>query len=438
MTSVWQWAVDVVAECFVMRSTVRDVIGGFGRLRGQPVAVRAAVVRMASDVMAARRRLVHALWNGEVPPDLTSAATGMALVLARAVELGQLGPPAAAHAFAVAHYRELDFAPLADADARIAAIGDPQQRFAVRHSLPDWAAARLLQQYGDTADALATALQAPPPRTLRANTLRGTREDLQAALAREGVVARPTPFAPHGLVVEGDADLFATAAFGSGAFEQQDEASQLAALVVLPPPGGRVLDLCAGSGGKTLALAAALQNRGEILATDVHTGRLAELRTRARRAGAGNVRAVAIDDGGPDAVVRTFAARADRILVDAPCSGVGSWRRRPEARWSVTASDLDPIVASQERLLDLAAALLQPGARLVYATCSLLATENELVVQRLLARRPELETVRIVEILGGALARPIADATGTFLSLRPDVHGTDGFFAAVLRPRRRK
>jgi 16S rRNA (cytosine967-C5)-methyltransferase len=134
--------------------------------------------------------------------------------------------------------------------------------------------------------------------------------------------------------------------------------------------------------------------------------------------------------------VAAFAGHADRILVDAPCSGTGSWRRRPEARWALAADGLEALVATQDRLLAQAASWLRPGARLVYATCSLLRQENEARVDALLAADPGLERVRLVEILGGVAARPIADATGTNLSLRPDRHGTDGFFAAVLRRKR--
>ena len=156
---------------------------------------------------------------------------------------------------------------------------------------------------------------------------------------------------------------------------------------------------------------------------------------RAARAGADNVRPQLLGRDGADvfAPVDAFARRCDRILVDAPCSGTGSWRRRPQARAAVQEADLDELVRTQRRLLEQAAAWLQPGARLVYATCSLLRDENEAQVQWLRERCPELEVVRLAEVLGGAVASPITDATGTFLQLRPDLHGCDGFFAAVLR-----
>jgi 16S rRNA (cytosine967-C5)-methyltransferase len=197
-----------------------------------------------------------------------------------------------------------------------------------------------------------------------------------------------------------------------------------------------VLDLCAGSGGKALAIAAALGNRGSVLATDVHRRRLQELRQQAARAGVHNVQAGEIGEVDVPAAVAEFARHADRILVDAPCSGTGSWRRRPEARWNVRLGDLAALRATQERLLAMAAGWLRPGARLVYATCSLLRDENEEPIAALLAQRPELEVVRLAEVLSADAARPIADASGTFLSLRPDRHGCDGLFAAIVRRRR--
>ena len=159
-------------------------------------------------------------------------------------------------------------------------------------------------------------------------------------------------------------------------------------------------------------------------------------RPRAGRAGAFNVTAEVVpEDHWPEAIA-TFAASADRILLDVPCSGLGSWRRRPEARWTLAPHDLDKLEQTQRELIDRAVLALKPGARLIYATCTLLRRENETQVEAALARHPQLELVRIAEILGKETATPIADATGTFLSLRPDRHGTDGFFAAVMRKKK--
>jgi 16S rRNA (cytosine967-C5)-methyltransferase len=436
--SAWRQAAAAVAAWLAAGRAPRDAIARDAALRGQSPEVRAAAIGLARDAVAGRRRLEWLL-GGErrlgpaSPPDRASA-----LVLACLVERQAMTPAAAVAHYATTGRCDLDFAAVPRAAQVLGDIDDPALAFAVQHSLPDWAAQRLRAQFGAEAAAVAAALGEPPPRTLRTNTLRvGSRDELARLLAAEGVPTRAAAHAPLALHVAGPADLFATASHARGEFEQQDEASQLAAWVVAPPPAGKVLDLCAGTGGKTLALAAALHNRGSVLATDVQEFRLVALRERARRAGADNVRALHVDDAPLTGAVADFARRADRILVDAPCTGTGSWRRRPEGRWLLAPTDVAALTATQDGLLDRAARCLRPGARLIYATCSLLAEENEARVEALRARSPDLEPVRLAEILGGDVARPIADATGTFLSLRPDRHGCDGFFAAVLRRRRR-
>lgn len=431
---LWSWTAEVVVQWLERRQSPRAAMAELPVLRVADASERATVARLSAATLAALRRLEFGLGGAKGLGHLSPRARALALVLGHGVEHDLLLADGASRAFAQ-HSREPvpEFARL----LRLPALCEEQPglAFARTWSLPDWFVPLAERQFGDEAAAVCAALAPPAPRTLRANLLRvASREALAQELQAEGIAARPAPFASTALHVQGEADLFASASFRRGAFEQQDEASQLAAMVVAPPPGGKVLDLCAGSGGKTLALAALLQNRGAVLATDVHEGRLAELRQRQRRAGADNVQVALLPERGElPAVVAAFAGHADRILVDAPCSGTGSWRRRPEARWTLDRRGLDDLLALQDRLLDRAAALLRPGARLVYATCSLLAVENEERIAALRQRQPGLELVRIAEILGGAVARPIADATGTFLSLRPDRHGTDGFFAAVLR-----
>lgn len=411
-----QLAVRVLDECLRSARGVPDVMARSPAARGVPAAVRAEVARLVQRALGARRRLQFVLGGDE-----SSAAALLRASLADAGEPIAIDGPAVPDRAAIAE--------------RIDAIAAPELRFAVRWSLPDWAGTEFREAFGDEADAVAQALLQPPPRTLRTNLLRvASRDQLASRLAGEGVHTRPARFAATALHATSDDDLFRTRAFRDGAFEQQDEASQLAVLATAPPPGGRVLDLCCGSGGKTLALAAALQNRGTVLATDVHAGRLRELRARLPRAGADNVRPL-LRDGGEraEAALREFGLRADRILIDAPCSGTGSWRRRPQARWSVDAADVDALVATQRELLLQAADLLRPRARLVYATCSLLPRENQQQVAWLRSQRPQLTPVPLKEILGGAAAAPVADASGGTLTLRPDRHGCDGFFAAVLR-----
>ncbi len=433
---VWHWAADVVSLWIVERRSPRDAIAAMPLLREATQEERAAVVRTTAQAIGRMRRLEFVLAGARGLVDWSAFDRALALVLGAAVDGEELSADNATRLLASTGH-ELDFQRLRDAEALVGAGASATERFARLHSVPDWFAELAPAQFGDAADAVCKALAGAAPRTLRTNLLRvPSRELLATELTKEGVTTRAARFAATALHVEGDTDLFATAAFRRGAFEQQDEASQLVVAVTAPPPGGKVLDLCAGNGGKSLALAAALRGRGLVMATDVHEGRLRVLAVRSRRAGTDNLQMCALLDGAWPSAVATFAANADRILVDAPCSGTGSWRRRPEARWTIDRAALAQMATTQESLLLRAAAALKPGARLVYATCSLLASENELRIAALCAAHPELELVRITEILGKEVARPIADATGTFLSLRPDVHGCDGFFAAVLRRRR--
>jgi 16S rRNA (cytosine967-C5)-methyltransferase len=260
-----------------------------------------------------------------------------------------------------------------------------------------------------------------PPTTIRTNTLRVGRDALAVRLADRA--PRPAPLTSHGLILDRPGALWNTEAFAEGLFEAQDAGSQLIAELVAPPPGGRVLDACAGAGGKTLALAGIMGGKGRIIATDTAHEKLDALRDRARRAGATNVQVVTHE------VTGTF----DRILVDAPCTGSGTWRRNPEAKLHSEARGVAELAALQLEIAAQVVPLLAPGGRLVYATCSLFPEENQEVVAALRTRFPELAPVRIAEIHGKAWAEPLVDDTGCAIALRPDRHGTDGFYAAVLR-----
>lgn len=417
-------AAHVVERCLSERAGPAAVMAEMPALRAEPDAVRARVARVTAQVLAGHRRFRAVLGDRrpEHPAERARAYVWMCLA-----EAGQPLPKEAR-----------DLPDREDVRRALRDVRDDTQRFALTHAVPEWLVEPLRDAFGDELDAVLDALQAAPPRTLRSNELRvASRDDLLARLHAEGVEAQPARFARSAVHVSGAQDLFRTRAYQDGCFEQQDEASQLAVLATAPNKGGKVLDLCCGSGGKTLGLASLLGNRGIIMASDVHAARLRELRQRLPRSGADNVQPLHADGSDRSrAKLETFATHADRILIDAPCTGTGSWRRRPQARWHVGPDDLQQMLATQRELLERAAGWLKPGARLVYATCSLLPAENERQVEQLLALRPELEQVRLAEVLGGELARPITDATGTFLSLRPDVHGCDGFFAAVLRRRR--
>jgi 16S rRNA (cytosine967-C5)-methyltransferase len=337
---------------------------------------------------------------------------------------------------AAARLRGPDWAAIAAVDERIARERDATRRFGLRHSLPDWLAARLLEEFGESAEALAKALNVRAPLTIRANTLKTDRDALAARLAADGLATRPTPYAPHGLVLETRVNVFGLAAYAEGLFEAQDEASQLVAELVAPPRG-LVVDACAGAGGKTLALGALMESRGRLVALDLYERKLEELRRRARRAGLSNVRAVAIGPETWPAEVEGLAGRAERVLVDAPCSGIGALRRNPEARWRLTPEDLARLESQQLAIARRAARLVAPGGRLVYATCTILRAENEAQVERLLAAEPDaFEIVSPVEIWGRERAQPLVDATERFLRTLPHVHDTDGFFGAVLRRKR--
>jgi 16S rRNA (cytosine967-C5)-methyltransferase len=277
--------------------------------------------------------------------------------------------------------------------------------------------------------ALAEAMNHRAPLAIRANTVKITREALAERLASEGITARPTRWAPAGLVLESRVNVFGLAAFSEGLFEVMDEGSQLVAELVAPPPQGRVVDACAGAGGKTLALAAMMGNRGRLLALDTNGKKLEELRRRARRAGLSTVAARPVEGAALPPEARLAAW--DRVLVDAPCSGLGTLRRNPEARWRLQPQTVDRFPAQQLALLVTYASLVAEGGRLIYATCSVLRSENDAVVERFCAERPEFVPMAVKEIWGTERAVPLGG--GSVLRLSPERHDTDGFFAAVLR-----
>jgi 16S rRNA (cytosine967-C5)-methyltransferase len=303
-------------------------------------------------------------------------------------------------------------------------------RLAIGQSLPDWLASRLIDDWGDEAEAIARGLNERAPMTVRANRLKGTRDQIAAALAAENVATHPGAWGPDALIVDTRTNLFGLKAFKDGMLEAQDEGSQL--LAELVDPFGTVVDLCAGAGGKTLAMAAAMKSRGTLIASDVDERKLEELRKRARRAGVSNTRAVAITAVGDwPPPLAAIVGKADRVLVDAPCSGVGSLRRNPEARWRLREDDVAACAVEQQTIVRRAADLLAPGGRLIYATCTLLRAENQAIVDGVLAARPELSVMPLAT-LWPERAAALGSSDGRFLQLRPDKHGTDGFFAAVL------
>ncbi|MGE0651500.1 MAG: RsmB/NOP family class I SAM-dependent RNA methyltransferase [Alphaproteobacteria bacterium] len=317
------------------------------------------------------------------------------------------------------------------------ALAHPDQPTWVRDEFPDWLEGDLAVAFGPRLEAEMTALTAEAPLDLRVNTLKATREAAIRALAAEGVEAIPTPLSPWGLRVYSRPPLATLQSFRHGAYEVQDEGSQLVALLVDARPGMRVVDFCAGAGGKTLALAAAMENKGHVVACDVLAGRVERAGERLKRAGAHNVERRGLKTE-RDPWVKRHARAFDRVLVDAPCSGAGTWRRNPDARWKLGPGDVEELVALQRAILESACRLVKPGGRLVYATCSLLAAENADQVDWFLARHPEFSAVPVAEVWDAAVAPRgggTCPATGPYLSLTPAANGTDGFFVAVLARR---
>jgi len=302
----------------------------------------------------------------------------------------------------------------------------------VRMNLPDWILEALAARFDTTElEQLAAALNQPAPLDLRANALKTSRDELLVALKPLGIDAAPTPFAPLGLRVQGKPALSKLEPFVKGWFEVQDEGSQLLCSLLAPRRGEMVVDFCAGAGGKTLALGAMMRSSGRLYAFDVAERRLAKLKPRLARSGLSNVHPVLLDSE-HDVKIKRLAGKIDRVLVDAPCSGLGTLRRNPDLKWRQTPDAVAELAPKQLSILQSAARLLKPGGRLVYATCSLLEAENEAVVTQFLGTHPEFALVSARDVLA---EQRIGLDTGDYLSLWPHRHATDGFFAAVLTRR---
>lgn len=302
----------------------------------------------------------------------------------------------------------------------------------VRANLPDWMAHKLVAQFGpEQTLQLADTLNQPAPVDLRVNLLKITRENLQAQLKDEGFELALTPYSPLGLRREQRAALFNTRAFGMGLYEVQDEGSQLVGLLVEAKPGEKIVDFCAGAGGKTLQLAGQMRNSGVVQAFDVSRKRLDRFRPRLNRAGVDNVQRRMLRDE-HDPVLKPFAGMADAVLVDAPCSGTGTLRRNPDVKWKNI--DLAGLQRTQRSILEAASVLVKPGGRLVYATCSLLHDENAAVTAAFRAEHPDFRPEHAGEILmRQGVAIPDAVTSEGALQLLPQRHGTDGFYALVMR-----
>jgi 16S rRNA (cytosine967-C5)-methyltransferase len=306
----------------------------------------------------------------------------------------------------------------------------------LRHNLPDWLAGALHAELGEAFWPLVEAIDRPAPLDLRVNALKARRDEAQAALAAAGIEAVATPYSPWGLRVDGKPALHKAAPFIDGLVEVQDEGSQMLALLTDAKRGEMVADFCAGAGGKTLALGAAMRNTGRLYAFDISGHRLDALKPRLARSGLSNVHPVQIAHERDDRIKR-LAGKIDRVLVDAPCSGLGTLRRNPDLKWRQSPKAVLELQHKQGEILAAASRLLKPDGRLVYATCSLLAAENEAVVQAFeAAAGKDFEVVPVQELLVAAQVAQAEDlVSGPWLRLWPHRHQTDGFFAAVWKRR---
>jgi 16S rRNA (cytosine967-C5)-methyltransferase len=326
-----------------------------------------------------------------------------------------------------------------DERARLASVTMDSAPAHVRGDYPEWLDPYLARVFGDERAEEGEALASRAPLDLRANRLKGTREDAVRVLADLG--PEPTRWSPDGLRIKLGAGakspaVHAEHAYIKGLVEIQDEGSQLAALLADAKPGEQVVDLCAGGGGKTLALAAAMENKGQIYATDDDKRRLAPIHPRLERSGARNVQVRPPKSIGTE--LNDLAGRADLVLIDAPCTGIGAWRRNPDAKWRMRPGALEVRMKEQAAVLERAAGLVRPGGRIVYVTCSVLDEENGGQVRNFATRHPEFSVEApstVTNALGerAYLFRHAALLTDEGVLMTPRRTDTDGFFVAVLR-----
>jgi 16S rRNA (cytosine967-C5)-methyltransferase len=303
----------------------------------------------------------------------------------------------------------------------------------LRANLPQWLFDRLVARDGEAATLqLTEALNRPAPLDLRVNLLKTKREEAIAELAKSSIECEPTPYAPNGIRLHKKPALQNLPLFKDGAIEVQDEGSQLLAQIVGAKRGEMVADFCAGAGGKTLALGAAMRNTGRLYAFDVSEKRLSKLKPRLARSGLSNVHPVVIAHEN-DAKVKRLVAKIDRVLVDAPCSGLGTLRRNPDMKWRQSPESVVELNAKQTAILSSAARLVKPGGRLVYATCSLLDEENEAIAAQFLSTHADFTLIPMKDVLA---EQKVALDMGDYLKLYPHTHQTDGFFAAVFERRK--
>ena len=304
------------------------------------------------------------------------------------------------------------------------------KRIAVKHSFADMIVGEWIDRFGiDETEKLCTALNVPAPTTIRVNTLKATLDECQKALESEWISTKRTTLSTVGLTLEKRINTRAVRTFQDGYFEMQDEGSQLIAMLVNPLPGEVIVDACAGGGGKTLHLAALMENRGTILAIDSEERRLADMHDRLERAGVSIAQVLLA--GRDKAIIDSWIGKADRVLIDAPCTGVGTFRRNPGAKRTFSEGQVARMSRIQRTVLEAYAPLVKRGGWLVYTTCSLLKQENEDAVERFLGGHPEFVLQNAGDMLDNIV--PAQGISDRYLLLLPHRTSTDGFFAAVLK-----
>ena len=421
-------AIEVFADIEARRRPAADALKDWGlahRFAGS--GDRAAIAGLVYDAL--RRKASSASLMGEASP--RAVLIGM-LHRERGLDVAAIDALCSGARYAPAPLTEAERAALAGATLG----GAPAH---VEGDYPEWLDPYLARVFGGERAAEGVALASRAPLDLRVNTLAGTREDALPELAH--LNAEPARWSPVGLRIRLAADakspaIHAEPAFLKGRIEIQDEGSQLAALLAGAKPGEQVIDLCAGAGGKTLALAAVMENRGQIYATDTDKRRLAPIHDRLARAGARNVQVRTPKSVGNE--LADLAGRADLVLIDAPCTGIGTWRRNPDAKWRIRPSALAERIKQQDAVLESAVALLKPGGRIAYITCSVLAEENGDRVRAFIGRHGDFSVEKPGNVINSLGDRAYLFARAALISeegllMTPRRTDTDGFFVSMLR-----
>jgi len=419
-------AIDILAGIADLRVPVGEALKDWGRRNRYAGAKdRTAIANLIYDALRTRASSAW-LMGGDSPRQIMLGA----LKVSRGLDANAVARLCSGERYAPAPLSEEERVALDTATLD----GAPDH---VQGDYPEWLAAHFSRAFGADAVAEGRALAQRAPVDLRVNLIKTTREKALEELAH--LAPQPTPFSPLGLriAVAGDGRgpaLSAEPAYVKGLVEVQDESSQIAAIVAAPKAGEQVLDLCAGGGGKTLALASLMGNSGQIYATDADGRRLMPIYERLERSGARNVQVRA--PRGKTDVLADLEGRCDLVLVDAPCTGVGTWRRNPDAKWRIRPGALEQRVKDQEAVLERAAKYVKPGGRLVYVTCSLLPEENEDRAAAFLEANPGFSRIDMQEAARAAEAGALvdrADFGAHGMTLRPSKVGADGFFVCVMR-----